>query len=108
MDEIALAAIAGMLPLILLPQLPGFSICLLMAFGAIVGCWFNHKLSLLAAILLLSMLWGTHNGHFLLKQTESLSLGKKELVAEIKTINLLQSDSQLVTFKIEHVDGEFR
>lgn len=106
MDEIALAAIAGMLPLILLPQLPGFYICLLMAFGVIAGCWLNHKLSLLAAIFLLSMLWGAHNGHSLLKQTESLSLSKKELVAEIKTINLHQSDSQLVTFKIEYVDGE--
>jgi competence protein ComEC len=106
MDEIALAMIAGMLPLIILPQLPGFYGCLLMAVGVIGGLLINHKLSLLASIILLSMLWGTHNGQYLLKQTESLSLGKKEVIAELKTINLHQSGTQVVTFNIERVNGE--
>ena len=106
MDEIALAVIAGMLPLIILPQLPGFYACLFMTVGVIVGFLINHKLSHLAAIVLLSMLWGTHNGQYLLEQTESLSGSKKEVIAELKTINLHQSDSQVVTFNIERVNGQ--
>lgn len=105
MDEIALAVIAGMLPLIIIPELPAIYGCLLIAIGAISLCFINHKLPRLISIALLSMLWGTSHGAYLLHKTESLSLGKSEVIAEVKTINLQQTGKLLLTFKIEKAKG---
>lgn len=106
MDELALAVTAGMLPLLILPSLPSFSGCLLIAFFA-WGLWIiDHKFTRLLAILLVSFVWAACQGQYLLFQTSALSRGDKEIIASVQSINLDRQDKHQVIMRIREVAGK--
>ncbi|MGV8924525.1 MAG: ComEC family protein [Ewingella sp.] len=106
MDEVALAVILGMLPLLILPSLSSLSWCLLIAILT-WGIWLiRHRFARLSAILLLSFVWAVSQGQYLLLQTDILSRGKVEIIASVQSINLGRLDKHQVVMRISEAAGK--
>ncbi len=101
----ALAAIAGMLPLLVLPNLPSPAGCLFIAVLACALGLIRHKIACFGAILLLSFVWATSQGQHLLVQTDRLSEGNVEMLASVQSINLGRQDKHQIIMKIIEVAG---
>nr|WP_279586843.1 ComEC family protein [Rahnella sp. BIGb0236] len=106
MDEASLAVIAGMMPLLLLPQLPSSlqMIMLCIAAGYCVRC--HHKLFSLLGICLLSFSWAAVQGSIQLRQISALQGTPRHVIAVAESTHLGNTRTSSVFFKIEKVDGK--
>jgi len=106
LDEISLAVIVGAIPLTLLLQLPDGYIYLSIIMG-VLGCVFLRcKPLYVIALILMSFIWSTGNGQYLLSQTSQLSRGEQEIVAQVNTLNLGRTDKHQIVMKITQANGQ--
>ncbi|WP_255562105.1 DNA internalization-related competence protein ComEC/Rec2 [Rahnella sp. PD12R] len=105
MDEVAVAIITGMVPLIFLAIIP--TAAQLFSLFLIVCLLFvsERKLFRLIAITLLSFCWAAYQGQIQLQQISSLQGVKREVITEVQTVNL-GTEGASVFFKIEREDGK--
>ncbi|MFU2316739.1 ComEC family protein [Rahnella sp. PCH160] len=105
MDEVAIAIITGMVPLIFLATIPPTALLVALL---LTGCLLfspDRKTLRLIAIALLSFCWAAFQGQMQLQQISVLKGARREVIAEVQTVNLGTEGSSRF-FKIEKVDGK--
>lgn len=103
----AIAVVCGMLPLILLPQLPEQRLFWVLA-ALVIVLWLSRNLICwYFALAIISFLWGCWHGTALLTQTNTLSQGDKQVIATVKSINLSHHDEQKVLLAINQLEGKY-
>ncbi len=107
MDEMAIAIIAGILPLLFLTQLPGWEAnCILLILASLL--WIKRRKTYqLFALMLISFLWAIWSGSTLLEQINTLTSGRQVIIAEVKSIYLKNSDAQNVVLQLSLVNGQW-
>ncbi|WP_342221099.1 ComEC family protein [Candidatus Fukatsuia endosymbiont of Tuberolachnus salignus] len=103
----AIAVVCGMLPLILLPQLPEQRLFWVLAVLVIVLWLSRNLICWYFALAIISFLWGCWHGTALLTQTNTLSQGDKQVIATVKSINLSHHDEQKVLLAINQLEGKY-
>lgn len=106
MEEVAVAVIAGMAPLVFIAQLPSMQWLAAMCFFAWILWGSRRKIIRLTMIALLSFVWASMQGSSLIEQTLTLMGANREVVASVQTINLGQGGVTSQFFKIEKVGGK--
>ncbi|EKN3965849.1 TPA: ComEC family protein [Yersinia enterocolitica] len=105
-DHAALAIIAGLLPLIVLPQLPGVRIIsILLILGALLWVSGNVYCQWLT-LALVSFVWGCCQGDNLLMQIDQLTHREQQVVATINTSHLAWVEGNRVLLDIQQVNGK--
>lgn len=102
----ALAVTVGMFPLLVLPNLPSLTGCMLITLLAWGMGLIRHKFARLSGILLLSFAWAASQGQYLLIQTDMLSRGKSEVIASVQSVNLGRQDKHQVVMSITEAAGK--
>lgn len=103
---LALAVIAGNLPLLFLPQLPttGALYLILTAGGVLLLC--GRRTAQYLAVGVLMLAWSGYHARLLLVQTTAWSQGNQTLTARLATLNLSadQPPERLVA-RVSHING---
>jgi len=105
LNHLALSAILGVLPLTLLPRLPGAN----MLYGIMAVAWLlvmsRRYYPLLAAVALASFVWGCWSAGQLLQQTTELSRPKITARVTIVSIHYADNPRSQAVVKITHAGG---
>ncbi|WP_145601751.1 ComEC family protein [Yersinia frederiksenii] len=105
-DRAAIAIVAGLLPLIFLPQLPGaVTISALLVLGGLLWISGNTYCQCLT-LALISFAWGGWHGDKVLMQIELLTQGEQQVVGTINSSHLNWSDDDKVLVGIQQVNGQ--
>ncbi|MBW5813586.1 ComEC family protein [Yersinia kristensenii] len=105
-DHCAFAIIAGLLPLILLPHLPGPRVIgVLLALGALLWVSGNIYCQCLT-LALMSFVWGCWHGDKMLMQIEQFTQGDQQIVATINNSHLVWVEGNKVLLDIQQVNGK--
>ncbi|WP_145555080.1 ComEC family protein [Yersinia canariae] len=105
-DHVAFAIIAGLLPLIWLPQLPSVELIgMLLVFGGILWVSGNTYCQCLTLVLM-SFAWGCWHGDKILMQIEQLTKREQQVVATISTTHLAWVEGNKVLLQIQQVNGK--
>ncbi|WP_050299205.1 ComEC family protein [Yersinia frederiksenii] len=105
-DRAAIAIVAGLLPLIFLPQLPGaVTIIALLVLGGLLWISGNTYCQCLT-LALISFAWGGWHGDKVLMQIELLTQGEQQVVGTINSSHLAWSDDDKVLVGIQQVNGQ--
>ncbi|MCK8564805.1 ComEC family protein [Yersinia ruckeri] len=107
-NQIATAIIIGLLPLIFLPQLPGFISCSLLLVFALLFWFSRNNHGQFIALAILAFIWGCWNANTLVDQIEKWVKGDQWIVATVKSISLIHGASHTakVLLNIESVAGQ--
>lgn len=107
MNQLAAAAVLGILPLLVLPRLPTQGILWLIG-CAICGLWWQkRRVGRLLAVVLGGLLWGCWVAGTLLLQINSLSERPLTVIATVSSVALGQTEPQKVVFQLQQVDGRW-
>ncbi|MBT9433324.1 hypothetical protein JZM24_16620 [Candidatus Sodalis endolongispinus] len=104
---LALAVIAGNLPLLFLPQLPTAGmLCGLVAVGGVL-LLSGRRLAQYLALGVLMLAWSGYHARLLLVQTTAWSHGNQTMIARLTTLNLSaeQAPARLVAC-VSHINGQ--
>ncbi|ATM95290.1 ComEC family protein [Yersinia frederiksenii] len=105
-DRAAIAIVAGLLPLIFLPQLPdAVTISALLVLGGLLWISGNTYCQCLT-LALISFAWGGWHGDKVLMQIELLTQGEQQVVGTINSSHLTWSDDDKVLVGIQQVNGQ--
>lgn len=104
--QVALALVAGILPLTVLPTLPSFWLGAGMLLLACVTGYLPYRLSKLLCIALLGFLWATANANQILQQTRELSGARQQVEAEISSVSFQREDRHGVLISLTIVNGQ--
>ncbi|WP_232776705.1 DNA internalization-related competence protein ComEC/Rec2 [Rahnella sp. AA] len=105
MDEVAVAIITGMMPLIFLPKIPPNAQLIALLFAGCLLLLPDRKILRLTGVIFLSFCWAAYQGAVQLQQISALQGAKREVIAEVQTVNLgMEGASRF--FRIEKVDGK--
>ncbi|MGE4799019.1 ComEC family protein [Yersinia hibernica] len=105
-DHVALAIIAGLLPLIWLPQLPGVELIgALLLLGGLLWTSGNTYCQCLT-LALMSFVWGCWHGDKILAQVEQLTQREQQVIATISTPHLAWVEGNKVLLEIQQVNGK--
>ncbi|WP_421595194.1 ComEC family protein [Rahnella sp. PD4] len=106
MDEAALAVIAGMMPLLIFSELPTVIQRVMLCLCAFCCFRLHHRIFSLIAIGLLSLSWASFQGDIQLHQISALQGTKRHVIAAVESINLGNTSTSSVLFKIEKVEDK--
>lgn len=105
LDQIAIAAIAGVFPLLFIPALPPINIQWLLAVIILLLILFNHYLTKLFSILLISFLWSIFCANQFVSQTEHYAGTSAYVQGKVISINTHVENQQGILFRIEEING---
>ncbi|WP_369788619.1 ComEC family protein [Rouxiella sp. WC2420] len=106
LTQAALALVAGILPLTVLPALPGlYSGIALFVIACIAGSLPYH-FSKLLSVALLGLLWATFNAQQILQQTSALVGNRQQVVATVSSSYLQKEESHKVVLTLKEVNGQ--
>ncbi|TKI07493.1 ComEC family protein [Martelella alba] len=88
LNHLALSAILGLLPLTVLPQLPGVATLYVLLALSLLLALSRVYFALLVGVALAAFIWGCWSAGFLLQQTTELTRAKISVQAEIVSIHL--------------------
>lgn len=101
-----MAIVAGLLPLVFLPQLPGaVAISAFLVLGGLLWMSGNAYCQCLT-LALISFAWGVWHGDKALMQIELLTQGEQQVVGTINSSHLAWKDDNKVLIGIQQVNGQ--
>lgn len=101
-----MAIVAGLLPLVFLPQLPGaVAISAFLVLGGLLWMSGNAYCQCLT-LALISFAWGVWHGDKALMQIELLTHGEQQVVGTINSSHLAWKDDNKVLLGIQQVNGQ--
>ncbi|MCC3701125.1 ComEC family protein [Rouxiella badensis] len=103
--QTALALVAGILPLTVLPILPDSYQCIALFCLACIAGYLPYRSTKLFCIALLGLLWATANGNQILQQTRDFSGGRQQVVARIESPFLQREEKHNVLIALKEVNG---
>lgn len=104
--QLALALIAGILPLTVLPDLPGFYQKIGLFLLACIAGALPFRVSKLLCVSVLALLWATSHAGQILQQTAHFSGARQQVVAEIKSASLQREGSHSLVIALREINGE--
>ncbi|WP_406704778.1 DNA internalization-related competence protein ComEC/Rec2 [Sodalis sp.] len=107
MTALALAVIAGNVPLLFLPQLPtAGALCCLLAAGWLLLLT-GRRTAQYLAVGVLMLAWSGHHARLLLVQTTAWSQGNQTLIARVATLNLSAENAPArIVVRVSHINGQ--
>lgn len=106
MDEVAVAAITGMIPLIFLPKIPSSTQLMMLCLTAWLLTWPHLKSCRLLVVALLSFSWAAYQGGIQVHQISQLQGTGRQIVATLESVNLGNTRASSQFFKIETSEGK--
>ncbi|SUB82951.1 ComEC family competence protein [Pragia fontium] len=105
LDHIAIAAIAGILPLLFMSALPPMFIWWLLAVFALLAAVFNQALIRLVAVFLLSFLWAVLCADQMVQQVERYADQSAHIQGKVISANINAEGQRSVLFQIRQING---
>lgn len=106
LTQAALAFVAGILPLMVLPTLPGIYSCIALAFVACVAGFLPYHSSKLCCVAVVGLLWGIFNGQQVLQQTSGYSGNRQQVIATVSSPYLQREGPHAVAMTLLEVNGK--